>query len=93
MHSLQNRKTNAYLIFHYKLLNNIIDFPFSLQSINFYCPSYSSYRSNSLFYLDKTTPEAKKIATFQILNNYNSKISTLDILSMTLGKFKSSLAI
>ena len=61
--SLQQRRNG--LVFLYKILNNLIDSPFLLQFINFYCTYYTSHRSRPLFFLDKASTEAKKkIATF-----------------------------
>ena len=37
MDSLQHRRTNAGLVFLHKPLNNLIESPFLLKSINFYC--------------------------------------------------------
>ena len=81
MDSLHYSRTNAGQIFLYTLLNNMIDSPFLLLSINFYCPSYSSYWSRALLFLDNATTEAKtKIATFQTLYSYDSNTNRLGIL-------------
>ena len=60
MDSLQQRRTNAGLVFLYKLLKNLIDSPFLLQPINLYYPDYTSHRSRPLFFLDKASIKVKK---------------------------------
>ena len=88
MHSLEDRRTKAYLIFLHKLLHNNIDCQHILSMLNFHVPRLSS-RLNDTFYLPVARTNIKKHSPMHnMCNVYNNLRGSVDIFSCSLASLK-----
>lgn len=86
--SLEQRRMEKDQMFLYKLLNNMIDSPILLNSLNFRCPSKSS-RCKSTFNIPLTrTKYAKNNFIYRSCARYNKVYAEIDYFSVPLGLVK-----